>query len=168
MVRKDWQRDGEGAVGWRRCRVSCWGRRMSGFGWGCGRMFGLSLFRGGGMVVRDDDESVMRACTSKWMERVGQNAPQLFTNDPLLINPTSVYGIIPTITTRHQRNPQCPPILSAQLIKLPTKLNTSLLLTAQISSGTNQIVAPIFLAIEIPSFAFAYLSSSVFPAVTRS
>jgi len=51
---------------------------------------------------------------------------------------------------------------------LPMKVVTKRLLTWQISSGTNQIVAPIFLAILILSLAFIYASSSDRPGVTRS
>lgn len=51
---------------------------------------------------------------------------------------------------------------------LPMKVVTSLPRTWQISSGTNQIVAPIFRAILILSLAFIYASSSVLPGVTRS
>lgn len=46
------------------------------------------------------------------------------------------------------------PIRSEVAIKLPIKVTISLLLKLVISSGTSQIVAPIFLAMEIASFAF--------------
>lgn len=61
----------------------------------------------------------------------------------------------------HDQDP-CPPIamlytpiFSDVAIKLPIKVVINLLLTEQISSGTNQIVAPIFLAILIANLALA-------------
>ena len=45
---------------------------------------------------------------------------------------------------------------SETAIKLPTKDKINLLLTSLISSGTNQIKAPNFLAIEMANLAFAY------------
>jgi len=59
-------------------------------------------------------------------------------------------------------------IFSCVAINEPMKVVTKRLLTWQISSGTNQIVAPIFLAILILSLAFIYASSSDRPGVTRS
>lgn len=59
-------------------------------------------------------------------------------------------------------------IFSCVAINEPMKVVTKRLLTWQISSGTNQIVAPIFLAILILSLAFIYASSSERPGVTRS
>lgn len=55
------------------------------------------------------------------------------------------------------------PILSPVTIKLPIKVTINLVLKLTISSGTSQIVAPIFLAIDIASLALAYFSSSVRP-----
>jgi hypothetical protein len=49
---------------------------------------------------------------------------------------------------------QCPPIRSYVAIKLPMKVVIKRLRTAQISSGTSQIVAPIFLAMLMANLAF--------------
>ena len=49
----------------------------------------------------------------------------------------------------------------------PTNVRISLCLTSTISSGTKKISAPNFLAIEMASFAFILLSSSVLPWLTK-
>lgn len=48
-----------------------------------------------------------------------------------------------------------------------TKVMINLDRTSLISSGTNQIKAPNFLAMEMANLAFAYLSSSVVPGATK-
>jgi len=61
-----------------------------------------------------------------------------------------------------------PYIFSYVAMREPMNVVTSRLRTWQISSGTSQIVAPIFLAILILSLAFKYASSPVRPLVTKS
>lgn len=53
-------------------------------------------------------------------------------------------------------------------IREATNVRISLERTSLMSSGTSQISAPSFLAMEMASLALAYLSSSVLPGVTRS
>lgn len=52
------------------------------------------------------------------------------------------------------RGAHCPPIFSYVFIKLPMNVVIKRLCTATISSGTSQMVAPIFLAMLMASFAF--------------
>ncbi|KAI7242083.1 hypothetical protein KC330_g34 [Hortaea werneckii] len=58
--------------------------------------------------------------------------------------------------------------LSLPNIYLPMNVTISRLRMVVMSSGTSQMVAPIFLAMEMASLAFWYFSSSVLPGATSS
>ena len=97
----------------------------------------------------------------------------IFISDFVLSKDLPSFVIILSVQRTSVPEPFHPPasiycIFSLAFIKLPMNVTISRLRMLVISSGTSQIVAPIFLAMEMASLAFWYFSSSVLPGATSS